>query len=515
LASTSHWEADRRGPAAPADPPARCDVAVVGAGITGLLVAHELVARGRRVVVFDGRRAGAGTTSSSTAKVTVLHGRAYSRVERHHGAEGARRYAEGNLAGFELIRTLVDGLDEPVGWHRAPAVTYTTTPDRADLIAEESRAAAAAGLPVTHLGVGPAQDLGLPFGVAAAVRLEDQAAVDPVRLVDALTAQLRRHDATVCEDCWVRDVEVASPCVVHTDRGQVAADAVVMATLLPSVDPTALFARVTPSMSYGLAATLAAPVPDSLFLGIDEPTRSIRPVGEGSDLALFGGNGHRVGEGGDTRAVLAELEQWARRHFEVVSVGQRWSAHDLSPVDAVPFIGRVAGDPPGGLFVATGFNKWGFTHAGAAALVVAGILDGTPPEWAPVFEPRRLPKDPSSIGSTLQGSMAFGRHLIGDRLASLHPPSADELTPGQGGIVSDDGTKVAAYRHLDGTLSTRSATCTHLGCQVSWNPSEESWDCACHGSRFAVDGSVLAGPATKALADPSTSRSRRRSQRTT
>jgi Rieske Fe-S protein len=61
--------------------------------------------------------------------------------------------------------------------------------------------------------------------------------------------------------------------------------------------------------------------------------------------------------------------------------------------------------------------------------------------------------------------------------------------------------KIAAYRDDDGTLYERSAICTHLGCVVSWNSTEKSWDCPCHGSRFDKhDGHVLNGPAIDALA---------------
>ncbi|MEX1208458.1 MAG: CDGSH iron-sulfur domain-containing protein [Acidimicrobiia bacterium] len=76
-----------------------------------------------------------------------------------------------------------------------------------------------------------------------------------------------------------------------------------------------------------------------------------------------------------------------------------------------------------------------------------------------------------------------------------------ELEPGDGGVIDQDGQPVAAYMDPEGTLHLMSARCTHLGCTVAWNPSEGSFDCPCHGSRFGTNGEVLEGPAPRPL-DP-------------
>ena len=77
--------------------------------------------------------------------------------------------------------------------------------------------------------------------------------------------------------------------------------------------------------------------------------------------------------------------------------------------------------------------------------------------------------------------------------------SVDELEPGQGGVIRDGLHKIAACRDLAGTLHLHSAACTHLGCHLHWNSTEQCWDCPCHGSHFAPNGTVLNGPAIAPL----------------
>lgn len=498
---TSWWESHR--PQAPErhDLPPHAEVVVVGAGVAGLAVATELVERGRDVQVLEARRPAVGTTGSSTAKVTALHGAGLATVARHHGEEGVRRYVAANLRGLEHLRRTVERLQLECGWSTTYATTFTTDPDRVDELREEHRLGSDAGLALQWLD----RLDELPVPVAGAVRLDEQAAVDPVALCAGLARHLAEAGHAVTTGCRVFDVSRVDDgsWEVRTSMGTVTAGAVVIATLLPVVDPTFEFAEASPMMSHALAATLRTEVPPGLHLGIDDPVRSIRPLGPGSRIGIFGGSGHRVGEG-DPAAARDDLRSWVQDHFDVARIEAEWDAHDIVPADGVPSIGRTDdGERPElGRFVATGFKKWGFTHAGAAALLIADELDGRSTEWAPPFDPRRHLPSAGAAAEVARGNLSVARHLVGDKIRTLRPPPADQLRPGEGDIVDVDGTKVAAARRDDGTLVVRSATCTHLGCQVAWNGASSTWDCPCHGSRFDVDGSVLAGPATRPLGEP-------------
>jgi nucleotide-binding universal stress UspA family protein/nitrite reductase/ring-hydroxylating ferredoxin subunit len=77
--------------------------------------------------------------------------------------------------------------------------------------------------------------------------------------------------------------------------------------------------------------------------------------------------------------------------------------------------------------------------------------------------------------------------------------SLADLEPGEGAIVEEGGKKLAGYRSESGEVITLSPKCKHLGCTVGWNPTLGTWDCPCHGSRYAADGTVIRGPTQRPL----------------
>jgi 3-phenylpropionate/trans-cinnamate dioxygenase ferredoxin reductase subunit len=77
--------------------------------------------------------------------------------------------------------------------------------------------------------------------------------------------------------------------------------------------------------------------------------------------------------------------------------------------------------------------------------------------------------------------------------------SVDDIAPGHGAVVDVGGRRLAVWRDERGMLVALSPKCTHMGCSVDWNDADRTWDCPCHGSRFAVDGGVVRGPAAKPL----------------
>jgi nitrite reductase/ring-hydroxylating ferredoxin subunit len=237
-----------------------------------------------------------------------------------------------------------------------------------------------------------------------------------------------------------------------------------------------------------------------MFINAGSPTRSLRMHG---DLLLVGGEGHHVGSRDAQPERYEALVEFARRHWDVQSIEHRWSAQDYSPADQVPYAGRLH-PLSKHVYVVTGLRKWGITAGTAGAALVADAILARENDWAGLFSTTRVRPLQEGPRLLLENSK-IGARFVGDRLKDRGARPIEDLEPGEGAIVSAAGRKAAGYRDDEGTLHAVSTRCTHLGCQVVWNAAERTWDCPCHGSRFAVDGEVLDGPAIDPLPETTAS----------
>jgi glycine/D-amino acid oxidase-like deaminating enzyme/nitrite reductase/ring-hydroxylating ferredoxin subunit len=468
------------------------DVVIAGAGIAGLLTAWCAQRDGARVVVVDAGPVAGGATGYTSAKVAVLQGTVYSELRRRHGAAVARTYAAAHSAGLDLIAGLVDELGIDCDWERRPAYTITTQPDQVGTVEEEGAAAREAGL-----GARVTTDTDLPFPVGAAVRLDDQAQFDSLRFSQGLARAILERGGAIYENSRATGLrEGLRASTLVCDGGSVTAGRVVVATHLPFLDRGLYFARTNAVRSYCVALETPDELPKGMYITAGSPTRSLRTA-RGDALLILGGESHVVGQDADTTRRYAALVQWAREHFSGVQVRHRWSAQDWTSVDGLPFVGPNR-PGPGAPLVATAMRKWGLTGGAAAALILADLIAGRDNPWASTFSPVRL-NPRQSASDLVRVNADTSVHLVGDRLKASPRRSVEDLQPGEGAVVRHGPRFVAASRDDDGELHVVSPRCTHLGCYVTWNTAERSWDCPCHASRFDRDGRVLEGPATKDL----------------
>jgi glycine/D-amino acid oxidase-like deaminating enzyme/nitrite reductase/ring-hydroxylating ferredoxin subunit len=469
------------------------DVAVVGAGIAGLSTALLLKYAGLRVAVLEAGAVCGATTGHTTAKVSAQHGLIYDTLRSSLGSDEARAYAEANLAAVELIETIVHEHEIDCDWERRAAYAYTEQGSFVERIEQEVQAAQQAGVRATYT-----EQTDLPWPVKAAVRLDDQAQFHPHRYCLALARLIDGDGSRVFEQTRAVDVQEGATCIVKTDRHDVRAAYVVLATHLPFLDRGAFFAKCHPEREYVLAVALEDAVPKGMYISAEQPTRSIRqhPF-DGGELLILSGDSHKTGQDDDSERHYAALEQFARERFAVRSIEYRWSTQDHMTVDHVPYIGRLRRRSEL-LYMATGFNKWGMTNGTIAGVVISDQILGRENPWNDLFDPKRV-KPLASATQFVKENVNVARRFVGDRLTQRSSVALDELAPGEGQVTTAGAKQIAVSCDEQGTLHALSARCTHMGCIVRWNSAERTWDCPCHGSRFALDGTVLEGPAVDDL----------------
>jgi glycine/D-amino acid oxidase-like deaminating enzyme/nitrite reductase/ring-hydroxylating ferredoxin subunit len=477
----------------PIDADIDVDVAIVGGGITGLTTALTLQRRGVQVALLEAAQVGSGTTGGTTGKITSQHGLLYHELTRLHGEERARHYAEANQVAIDVIEGLVTTFDIDCGFERADAFVYATDAAGRAALEKEHQAAIRLGLPSTI-----EESTGLSVDNCGLLRFSNQGMFHPGRYTQALAAAVIASGGTIFEGSRVVAVDEHRDRVDVVARGKrVRADRVVVATLLPIVDRGLFFAKAAPTRAYGIAAKLHAPPPPGMYLSAGSPVRSFRSWTDtdGPGVVVIGED-HRTGSAQASPERWGELERWTRKWFDVDRFESRWSAQDFEPVDLVPYVGRSPGFDR--VDVATGFNKWGLTNGTVAAELLADAITGASNRWSDVFDATRI-GGIKTAGRALRLNAEVGCRFVTDHVARIGASSVEEVQPGQGAIARLNGSTVGAYRDARGGLHAVSATCTHLGCRLKWNPAETSWDCPCHGSRFDYDGKVLEGPATKPL----------------
>lgn len=471
----------------------RVDTAVVGGGIAGITTAFQLQDAGQSVALFERDRILRAVTGHTTAKLTSLHGLIYDHLRDHFGQQPAQQYAEANEAAIDEIESTVEEHGIDCGFARLPAYTYVDSKDSQQKIRDETEAARDLGLPASYV-----TSTDLPYNVEAAVEFTDQARFHPRKYLLKLAEKISGDGSHVFEETTVKGVTDGSPCRMKTDRGEVVADDVVIATHFPIKDPALYFARLSPKRSYVIAARLADNPPAGMYYDPEEPYFSVRPhPADGESMVLIGGQNHRTGHGHDTTERYRRLEQQARERFDIESIEYRWATQDYVSIDQVPFVGKLAPQMRH-LYVATGFGGWGMTNGTAAGLVLRDLILDRDCPYGSVYQPTRVQLG-ASVRSLLSHNTQAAKHLVGDRIERRPRLDDSRLSRGEAKVFDERDDPVAVYRDEDGEIHALSATCTHLGCLVSWNGGEESWDCPCHGSRFDIDGTVLDTPAVSDL----------------
>lgn len=449
------------------------DVAVIGAGMAGLLTAYYLQQEGKKVIVLEADRIAGGQTKNTTAKLTSQHGMIYDSLIKNYGVKKARLYAEANETAIVEYENLIK--EKQMDCHFEKLSSYLYSIKDGEKLKREAEAAASLGIKAYFT-----EKSELPFMTAGAVCFEEQAQFHPLEFVKQLSECLTIYEKT-------RAIKVRGHCI-ETNHGRVFAKYIVFTTHYPFLNiPGLYFARQHQERSYVLALS-GIPKWEGMYYSADDNGLSFRWF---EDTLLLGGGAHRTGKM-NTECGYSFLRKKAEEYYPECKEITCWSAQDCVTHDEIPFIGRFSMIKPY-WYVATGLKKWGMTGSMVAAKVICDQICGKISPYESLFMPKRLHLK-TSCGKLCKD---IGISVAGLVKGHFHLPfgSIDQLSVGQGKIIRIGFRRYGVYKDEQGRIYKVSVKCPHLGCELVWNHAEKTWDCPCHGSRFYYDGKLIDNPA--------------------
>jgi len=475
----------------------KTDICIIGGGITGISTAYLLSKESDlNITILEADKMGLGVTANTTAKITSQHGLMYDYLAKSFDIETMKAYLYSNEEAKDLIEKIIQDEKIECDFCKQDAYVYTCENANDEAIRKEVKTLNSIGFDAEYVTQTP-----LPFPIVSAVKFKNQAQFHSRKYLLSLLKVLEQNNVNLFEDSKVVDIKRKDDMYhIHVNDCVVCCKYLVLATHYPIKNfPGMHFIKMYQDSSYAIGVEIDNEVFDGMYISYDTPTASFRNIVQdnGKKLLIVGGSGHKTG---DTSVKIEDsyinLENYIKTIYPDAKVKYRWMTEDCVTLDKIPYIGEFSNFLLN-MYVATGYKKWGMTSSHVAARIITDkILEKANP-YEDIYTATRLKpiKNIKELGNMVKESV----YSLAINKVKAPIINYDELENDSGGVVDYNGEKVGIYKDKDGEVFAIVPYCKHLGCELSWNNLEKTWDCPCHGSRYDYKGNIITEPTTENL----------------
>lgn len=511
------------------------DICIIGGGITGISTAYYLTKENLKVTVLDMGKIGFQTTGNSTAKITSQHGLFYKYLKDSKGEDFARLYYDANEDAIKNIKKIVEKEKIQCDLECQSAYVLAANREEVQKVKDEVEVVRGFGGHAEYLEREDIDKNLLILNPLAAIRFKNQTQFNSYKYTIELAKICKNLGANIYENTKVVDVrDEKDYYYLETEDGyKIKAKYLVITTKYPIINiPGFYFMKMYQSTSYGISIPVKEKLFDGMYITSTNPKVSLRMAKVDNNIIkdvvdgnienyakqdkenrkrvkekqnskidneyvlIVVGADHKTGEKTDLSNSYKKLENIAKQIYPQGKVENYWNTEDCITLDKIPYIGKYS-NMWENAYVATGFNKWGITTSNIAANIITDMIIGRKNRYEDIFISTRVEpvKNRQEVGNMLKETVSS---LV---LKKFELPESEQasLKNEEGKIIEIEGEKVGAYKDKEGRIYTIVPKCAHLGCELSWNNLDKTWDCPCHGSRYDYTGKMLYGPTVKDL----------------
>ena len=473
------------------------DVLIIGGGITGIATAYFLSNNSSlKITIVEASKMAMGVSANTTAKITSQHGLFYDYLINSFSKETAKKYLFSNEEAITNISNIIRFENIDCDFCMQDSYVYTCDKNSVSKIVDEVSAVNSLGLNVSF-----AKECPLPFNIEGAIKFPNQAQFHPRKYLLSLLSILEKRNVNIFENSSVYDIKHKNnKYEIYVNDCKITTKYLVMASHYPIKNfPGMYFIKMYQDSSYAIGVDVGDEVFDGMYISCDEPVISFRNTTceNGKKLLIVGGSSHKTG---DTSVNIDDsynnLQNYIKHIYPKAKIKYKWMTEDCISLDKIPYIGEFSSFLPN-MYVATGYKKWGMTTSHVAAKIITDKILKKENPYEDIYTATRL--------EPIKNSKEFGNMLK----QSAYSLTINKLTPSiksykdlennTGGVVDYKCKKLGIYKDINGKMFAVIPYCKHLGCELSWNNLEKTWDCPCHGSRYDYLGKVITEPTTENL----------------
>ena len=516
------------------------DVCIIGGGLVGISTAYKLRKEKLKTIVLEKGNIGKSTSGNSTAKITSQHGLIYKYLVDSKGKDFAQNYYKANEEAIENINNIIKEENIECDFEYQPAYVFTQKVQDVEKIKDEVKtikdfrgeAEFIEGsdfeilksksvdtvdnnnkkLNITvdnSLNITSANESNIikeklkniiPLKPVAGIKFEKQAQFNPYKYLISLANICNSAGVNIFEHTKVIDVKLNDGTYeILAESGYIVkAKQIVIATKYPIINiPGFYFMKMYQSTSYVIGWETDKKLFNGMYISSEKPIISLRMAKhKNKNLLIVAGFDNKTGENIDLCDSYKYLEEIAKSIYPKGNFKYCWNTEDCITLDKIPYIGKFS-ELWDNAYVATGFNKWGMTTSNIASGIISDMVLGRKNKYEEIFKSTRL----EPIKNIKEVTNMIKESIDGLIIKKIKIPdeAINQIQEGEGKIVEVNGDKVGVYKESNNKIYSINPVCKHLGCELTWNNLDKTWDCPCHGSRYDYKGKLIYGPSVKNL----------------